>query len=163
MGPTCKNMNLCCENGHFNMGSMDICSLLGPAPSGFSMYCSFSHFRVGFIVQIRMLPLDRYIYRYIDRLYLDTYLGTYLDTQIDYRYIDRDRFGQIDKMEAPQKRCRTSVVWEHFRLETPNKARCVYCDRQQQYIIHDAPFEEHSSCHFAGCRGWHSPCTQACY
>ena len=56
MGPTCKNMNLCCENGHFNMGAMDICSLLGPPSSGFSMYCSFSHFRVGFIFQIRMLP-----------------------------------------------------------------------------------------------------------
>jgi len=26
MGPTCKNMNLSCENRHFNMGSMDICS-----------------------------------------------------------------------------------------------------------------------------------------
>jgi len=52
MGPTCKSMNLCCENGHFDMGSMDICSLLGPAPSGFSMY-----FQVGFIFQIRMLLL----------------------------------------------------------------------------------------------------------
>jgi len=36
---------------------MDICSLLGPASSGFSMYCSFSHFWVGFMFQIRMLPL----------------------------------------------------------------------------------------------------------
>ena len=64
MGPTCKTMNLCCENGHFNMGAMDICSLLGPSPSGFSMYCSFSHFRVGFIFQMRMLPLgldERYV------------------------------------------------------------------------------------------------------
>ncbi|XDV36064.1 hypothetical protein PO909_005915 [Leuciscus waleckii] len=36
-------------------------------------------------------------------------------------------------MEAPQKRCRTSVVWEHFHLETPNKVRCVYCDWQLAY------------------------------
>jgi len=26
------------------------------------MYCSFSHFRVGFIFQIRMLPLDHYMF-----------------------------------------------------------------------------------------------------
>jgi len=36
---------------------MDICSLLGPASSGFEMHCSLSHFRVGFIFQIIMLPL----------------------------------------------------------------------------------------------------------
>jgi len=41
------------------MVSMDICSLLGLAPSGFSMYCSFLHFQVGFIFQIRMLPLGK--------------------------------------------------------------------------------------------------------
>jgi len=53
MGPNCKHMNLCCENGYFNMTSMDICSLLGLASSGFEMYCSLWHFRVGFI-----LPLE---------------------------------------------------------------------------------------------------------
>jgi len=41
------------------MTSMDICSLLGPASSGFEMYCSFSHFQVGFSFQIRMLPLEK--------------------------------------------------------------------------------------------------------
>jgi len=41
------------------MTSMDICSLLGLASSGFEMYCSFSHFQVGFSFQIRMLPLEK--------------------------------------------------------------------------------------------------------
>jgi len=41
MGPNCKYMNSCCENGYFNMTSMDICSFLGQASSGFEMYCSF--------------------------------------------------------------------------------------------------------------------------
>ena len=36
---------------------MELCSVLKPDPSGFSRYCSFSNFRVGFIVPIRMLPL----------------------------------------------------------------------------------------------------------
>jgi len=41
MGPNCKHMILCCENEF----------------SGFEMYFSLSHFRVGFIFQIRMLPV----------------------------------------------------------------------------------------------------------
>lgn len=46
-------------------------------------------------------------------------------------------------MEAPQKRCRTSVVWEHFHLETPNKVRCMYCDRQLAYCNNTSSMMRH--------------------
>ena len=46
-------------------------------------------------------------------------------------------------MEAPQKRCRTSVVWEHFHLETPNKVRCVYCDRYLAYCNNTSSMMRH--------------------
>ncbi|XP_052407935.1 zinc finger BED domain-containing protein 4-like [Carassius gibelio] len=46
-------------------------------------------------------------------------------------------------MEAPQKRCRKSVVWEHFHLETPNKVRCMYCDRQLAYFNNTSSMMRH--------------------
>ncbi|XP_026098618.1 zinc finger BED domain-containing protein 4-like [Carassius auratus] len=46
-------------------------------------------------------------------------------------------------MEAPQKRCRKSVVWEHFHLETPNKVRCMYCYRQLAYFNNTSSMMRH--------------------
>lgn len=46
-------------------------------------------------------------------------------------------------MKAPQKRCGTSVVGEHFHLETPNKVRCMYCDRQLAYCNNTSSMMRH--------------------
>ncbi len=46
-------------------------------------------------------------------------------------------------MEAPHKRCRPSMVWEHFHLETQNKVRCMYCDRQLAYCNNTSSMMRH--------------------